>query len=457
MYRGRAAGISGRVGETMIRFYNGKLLTMDGELQVQESCEVWVDRDRIVLAGNAGRVREFCRTQAEKVEKDGAQAEISFEREIDLHGNLLMPGFKDAHTHSPMTFLRSYADDMPLQDWLYKQVFPMEAKLTPEMIYHFTKLAVLEYLTSGITASFDMYVEPEANARANLEMGFRTVLCGTLNDFKDSIETLEGFYRKYNQYHPLISYQLGFHAEYTTSESLLRDLAALAGQYRAPVYTHLSETAAEVAGCEERYGSSPVKTLAEMGLWEYGGGGFHCVHVSEEDMDIIKEKGIYVVTNPASNAKLASGIAPICAMLEREIPLAIGTDGPASNNCLDMFREMFLVTGLAKLREQNAAACPAEAVLKMATAGGAAAMGLKDCDCIAEGKQADLIVIDLHQPNMQPEHNLVKNLVYSGSKQNVLLTMVAGRILYENGQFFTGEDPEQIYEEVKKDLQILQA
>lgn len=457
MYRGRAAGISGRVGETMIRFYNGKLLTMDGELQVQESCEVWVDRDRIVLAGDAGRVREFCRTQAEKAGKDGAQAEISFEREIDLHGNLLMPGFKDAHTHSPMTFLRSYADDMPLQDWLYKQVFPMEAKLTPEMIYHFTKLAVLEYLTSGITASFDMYVEPEANARANLEMGFRTVLCGTLNDFKDSIETLEGFYRKYNQYHPLISYQLGFHAEYTTSEGLLRDLAALAGQYRAPVYTHLSETAAEVAGCEERYGSSPVKTLAEMGLWEYGGGGFHCVHVSEEDMDIIKEKGIYVVTNPASNAKLASGIAPICAMLEREIPLAIGTDGPASNNCLDMFREMFLVTGLAKLREQNAAACPAEAVLKMATVGGAAAMGLKDCDCIAEGKQADLIVIDLHQPNMQPEHNLVKNLVYSGSKQNVLLTMVAGRILYENGQFFTGEDPEQIYEEVKKDLQVLQA
>lgn len=441
----------------MIRFYNGKLLTMDGELQVQESCEVWVDRDRVVLAGDAGRVREFCRTQAEKAGKDGAQAEISFEREIDLHGNLLMPGFKDAHTHSPMTFLRSYADDMPLQDWLYKQVFPMEAKLTPEMIYHFTKLAVLEYLTSGITASFDMYVEPEANARANLEMGFRTVLCGTLNDFKDSIETLEGFYRKYNQYHPLISYQLGFHAEYTTSEGLLRDLAALAGQYRAPVYTHLSETAAEVAGCEERYGSSPVKTLAEMGLWEYGGGGFHCVHVSEEDMDIIKEKGIYVVTNPASNAKLASGIAPICAMLEREIPLAIGTDGPASNNCLDMFREMFLVTGLAKLREQNAAACPAEAVLKMATAGGAAAMGLKDCDCIAEGKQADLIVIDLHQPNMQPEHNLVKNLVYSGSKQNVLLTMVAGRILYENGQFFTGEDPEQIYEEVKKDLQVLQA
>ena len=430
----------------MIRFYNGKLLTMDGELQVQESCEVWVDRDRVVLAGDAGRVREFCRTQAEKAGKDGAQAEISFEREIDLHGNLLMPGFKDAHTHSPMTFLRSYADDMPLQDWLYKQVFPMEAKLTPEMIYHFTKLAVLEYLTSGITASFDMYVEPEANARANLEMGFRTVLCGTLNDFKDSIETLEGFYRKYNQYHPLISYQLGFHAEYTTSEGLLRDLAALAGQYRAPVYTHLSETAAEVAGCEERYGSSPVKTLAEMGLWEYGGGGFHCVHVSEEDMDIIKEKGIYVVTNPASNAKLASGIAPICAMLEREIPLAIGTDGPASNNCLDMFREMFLVTGLQKAVCDDPEAVPALEVLKMATVTGAHAMGLTECDVLAEGKKADLILIDLMQPNMQPLQNLEKNLVYSGSKQNVKLTMVGGKILYQDGRFYLDSTVQEIYE-----------
>ena len=452
MYRGRAAGISGRVGETMIRFYNGKLLTMDGELQVQESCEVWVDRDRVVLAGDAGRVREFCRTQAEKAGKDGAQAEISFEREIDLHGNLLMPGFKDAHTHSPMTFLRSYADDMPLQDWLYKQVFPMEAKLTPEMIYHFTKLAVLEYLTSGITASFDMYVEPEANARANLEMGFRTVLCGTLNDFKDSIETLEGFYRKYNQYHPLISYRLGFHAEYTTSEGLLRDLAALAGQYRAPVYTHLSETAAEVAGCEERYGSSPVKTLAEMGLWEYGGGGFHCVHVSEEDMDIIKEKGIYVVTNPASNAKLASGIAPICAMLEREIPLAIGTDGPASNNCLDMFREMFLTTALQKVQDQDASAMDADVVLRMAASNGAQAMCLPDCDSLAPGKQADLIMLDLHQPNMQPVNEISKNIVYSGSKQNVKLTMVAGKILYENEKFHLDEDPERIYAKVNETI-----
>lgn len=439
MHFSGAAGISGGVGETMIRFYNGRFLTMQGGIELQDDCEVWTDGARIVRVGR----------------QNENHADVRFEREINLHGNLLMPGFKNAHTHSPMTFLRSYADDLPLQEWLQKQVFPMEAKLNPEMIYHFTRLAVLEYLTGGITASFDMYAEPEANAQANIEMGFRTVLCGTLNDFKDSIPALESYYQKYNQYHPLISYKLGFHAEYTTSEALLRGVAELAKQYQAPVYTHLSETTAEVAACRERYGSSPVKALADMGIWEHGGGGFHCVHVSEEDMDIIKEKGLYVVTNPASNAKLASGIAPVGAMLQRGIPLAIGTDGPASNNCLDMFREMFLVTALAKLKQQDAAACPAETVLSMAVTGGAVAMGLTDCDCIAEGKQADLIVIDLSQPNMQPLHNPVKNLVYSGSKQNVILTMVAGRILYENGEFHVGEEPERIYEDVRKDIQKL--
>lgn len=418
----------------MLRFYNGKVLTLNEEMEIHEDYEVWIDQDKIVYVG------------PERSRLD--ESDRCFEREIDLKGNLLMPGFKNAHTHSPMSFLRSYADDLPLQEWLHQQVFPMEAKLTPDMIYHFTKLAVLEYLTSGITASFDMYAEPEANANANIDMGFRTVLCGALNDFRDTVPELEDFYKKYNQYHPLIRYQLGFHAEYTTSEPLLRDLSALANQLQTPVYTHLSETKQEVEQCRQRYGKSPVELLSDLGMWNYGGGGFHCVHVSESDMDILKARGIYAVTNPASNAKLASGIAPIAAMQKKGIPLAIGTDGPASNNCLDMFREMFLVTAFAKLREADASACPADKVLQMATTGGARAMGLTDCDCIAKGKQADLIVIDLHQPNMQPEHNIIKNLVYSGSKQNVKLTMIAGKILYEDGQFHVGEEPEKIYEKV---------
>ena len=435
----------------MLRFYNGKVLTMQ-DMEIHTDYEVWVEEDKILYVGpplNSKRGLEE-KSKRNDIESYEEIPKVIFEREIDLKGNLLMPGFKNAHTHSPMTFLRSYADDLPLQEWLHQQVFPMEAKLTPEMIYEFTRLAILEYLTSGITASFDMYVEPEANAGANVDMGFRTVLCGTINDFKDTIPELEGFYKKYNQYHPLIRYQLGFHAEYTTSEGLLRDVAALAKQYKAPVYAHVSETEQEVKDCYQRYGKSPVEFLADMGMWDYGGGGFHCVHVSEADMDIIKEKGLYVVTNPASNAKLASGIAPIATMLRKGIPLAIGTDGPASNNCLDMFREMFLVTALSKLREQDASACPADVVLAMATVGGARAMGLEDCDCIEKGKQADLIVIDLHQPNMQPEHNIIKNLVYSGSKQNVKMTMIAGKILYEDGRFFVGEEPESIYEKVEK-------
>ena len=180
-------------------------------------------------------------------------------------------------------------------------------------------------------------------------------------------------------------------------------------------------------------------------MYQYGGGGYHCIYMEDQDFEIFRDKGLTAVTNPASNLKLASGIAPIQRYLDEGIALAIGTDGPASNNCLDMFREMFLTTALAKVKEKDAACVPAEEVLYMATTAGAKCMGLDDCDQLAVGKKADLIMIDLMQPNMQPENHLVKNIVYSGSKQNVAMTMVNGQILYENGQFFIGFDPKEIY------------
>ena len=356
-----------------------------------------------------------------------------------------MPGFKNAHAHSGMTFLRSYADDLPLHEWLNDRVFPMEAKLTPEMIYHLTKLAILEYLTSGITAAADMYLTPDTIARAAADCGFRMVLVGAVNDFSQSVEEMERCYEVYNHYHPLVSYQLGFHAEYTTGRERLEAIADLAARKKAPVFTHNSETKAEVEGCIERNGMTPTVYLEKLGMFRYGGGGYHCVHMSPEDLDIFVEHSLYAITNPASNLKLASGIAPVEEFLQRGIPVAIGTDGPASNNCLDMFREMFLVTALAKYRENDASAVDAGKVLRMAAVGGAGSMGLSDCDILAAGKQADLILIDLHQPNMQPINHIVKNLVYSGSKSNVALTMIAGKILYERGSFFIGEDPEAIY------------
>ncbi len=413
------------------RFYNAKILTFANKDTIIDG-ELWVEGNRITYVGESP-----------------AKSSYLFDREIDVNGNLLMPGFKNAHTHSAMTFLRSYADDLPLHDWLIKQVFPMEAKLTGEDVYHLSKLANLEYLTSGITANFDMYFCPEDVSKASTDMGFRTVMCGGISDSigecDQVLNTLEGWYTKFNQYHELIGYRLGFHGEYTAAKPLLEGVAALAKKYKAPVFSHNSETITEVEQCIKRNGTTPTVFLDSLGMFDYGGGGYHCVHMNDEDLNVFKNKNMSVVTNPGSNAKLASGIAPIDKMIKKGIDIAIGTDGPASNNCLDMFREMFLTTALQKLLKKDAAAVDANQVLNMATVGGAKAMGLTDCDTLSVGKLADLIIIDLHQPNMQPINNISKNIVYSGSKQNVKLTMVNGRILYENNNFYVGEDVENIY------------
>lgn len=418
-----------------IRLYNARILTMEKGRPVFRG-EIWVKNDKIVCVAEQNELQSEWKSDFPK---------ISWDIEMDCRDNLLMPGFKDAHTHSAMTFLRSYADDVPLQTWLNEKVFPMEAKLTGEDIYELTKLAVLEYLTSGITSIFEMYLTPDTIAEACIDMGMRCVLTGGLNNFSSSPEQMEEEYLKWNKQNPLISYQLGFHAEYTCSKELIYRVAQLAHKYHAPVYTHLAETKKEVEECKARYGMTPAMFLDTMGVFEFGGGGYHCVHMTDEDMEVFRRRRMYAITNPASNLKLASGIAPIADFEKKKIPVAIGTDGPASNNCLDMFREMFLVSGLSKYREEDAASLDAMRVLRMATVHGAKAMRLNKADVLAKGKLADIIMIDLHQPNMQPIHNIPKNLVYSGSKSNVLMTMINGKILYRNGEFNVGESPEEIY------------
>lgn len=424
-----------------IRLYNARILTMERNREVFRG-EIWIKNGKIAYVASK-----------EEINKDWDKKEfprITWDVELDCEGNLLMPGFKNAHTHSAMTFLRSYADDVPLQVWLNEKVFPMEAKLTGEDIYELTKLAILEYLTSGVTAIFDMYLTPDTIAEACLDTGMRCVLVGGVNNFSSSPEQMEQEYLRWNKKNSLISYQLGFHAEYTCSKELLCKLSRLAHKYRAPMYAHMAETAKEVEECKARYGMTPAVFLDSLGMFEFGGGGYHCVHMTPEDMDVFRKRRMHVITNPGSNAKLASGIAPIAEYERRKIPVAIGTDGPASNNCLDMFREMFLVTGLSKLRENDAASLDAMRVLRMATVHGAKAMRLNKADVLASGKYADIIMIDLHQPNMQPIHNIPKNLVYSGSKSNVKMTMINGKILYYNGQFNVGESAEKIYEKCDK-------
>lgn len=429
-----------------IRIYNARILTMEEQREIFLG-EIHVKGNRISYVGPE-------MTKEELAEKE---PDTCWAREINAKGNVIMPGFKNAHTHSGMTFLRSYADDLPLLDWLNEQVFPMEAKLTPDDIYHLSKLAIMEYLTSGITANFDMYLTPDTIAQASYDCGFRTVMTGGLNNFSQSFEGLEEWYNKYNNPEELVTFQLGFHAEYTNSYENLERLAALSHKYQAPICAHSSESASEVEGCLERYGKTPTQLFNDLGMFDYGGTYYHCIYMTDEDLDIMAEKGIYVVTNPGSNVKLASGIARIEDMIAKGISVAIGTDGPSSNNCLDMFREMFLVTGLAKIKGKDASAVSADEVLCMATVTGAHCMGLTDADVLAEGKFADLIMIDLHQPNMQPINNITKNIVYSGSKQNVKMTMVNGKILYENGEFFIGTPAEEIYEKANEIINRMRA
>lgn len=374
--------------------------------------------------------------------------DVKPDREIDLKGNLLFPGFNNAHAHSAMTFLRSLADDLPLDEWLKKQVFPREALLTSDDIYYLTKLAILEYVEGGITSCFDMYFFPDSFVSACIESGFRAVLCSAVND-TEGFSFLEDYYNKYNNVNPLISYKLGFHAEYTTSENVLKDISILAHKYKAPVFSHLSETRKETLECISRHNMTPTEYLDSLGLYDYGGGGFHTVHMTDNDIEIFRRKKLFSVTNPCSNAKLASGIAPLRKIIDSDITLALGTDGAASNNSLDFFKEMYLASVLSKLRENDAKGVTPREIIKAATEGGAKCMGIKSGK-IEKGFNADLIIIDLSAPNMALKNNIVSDIVYSANKSNVIFTMIAGKILYDKGEFFIGESPERIYEKSKE-------
>jgi len=414
-----------------VRFINARLLTMKNGAHISEG-ELWVKGDRISYVG------------------EKKKSTIKFDRVIDCHGNVLMPGFKNAHTHSAMTFLRSYADDLPLKEWLYDKVFPLEGRVTIDDIYHLSKLAFAEYVASGITADFDMYYHPEAVAKASVDFGFRTVCLGTVTKYKESVPEMVKSYKEINGKNGLVTYRLGFHAEFTTNEEILVALSAAANELKAPIFTHISETAAEVQGCIERHGTTPVLYFEKLGLFNYGGGGFHCVWLTDEEMQLFKKRGLWAITCPASNAKLSSGVAPIQKMADMGINLAIGTDGPASNNSLDFFKEMFLVTALQKIVTKDPKAANPYMILEMATVGGAHAMGLNEADILDVGKFADIIMIDLNRPNMQPINNIIKNLVYSGNTSNVAMTMINGKVVYENGQYFIDEPIENIYQKANE-------
>ena len=212
----------------------------------------------------------------------------------------------------------------------------------------------------------------------------------------------------------------------------------------SPFFTHVAETEQEVKECIERYNMPPLKYLATRGLYDNGGGLYHGIYLNDEEIELVKKHNLFIVSCPASNAKLASGIAPLTKYIKAGINVALGTDGPASNNSLDMFKEMYLAAVLQKLVNKDPIAISAFDILKMATVNGAKAMSLHEADILAVNKLADLIMIDLHAPNMQPNHDIIANLVYAANKGNVLLTMINGKILYHNGEYFVNESKEEI-------------
>jgi len=429
-----------------IRLFHADVMPMEIDCRILQNHEILIKDGKIVYLGKPSTYREM--------ETDMRLCGIlphGFDKAIDCGGDVLMPGFKDAHAHSAMTLFRTSAENLPLDRWLKEQIFPMEAKLIPEDIEALTKLAIMEYVSGGITTAFDMYLTPDSIADAFIDSGMRCVQCGTVNNFTHSAKELEDFFLRLNDKHPLMSYQLGFHAEYTTDETILKEIAALSQKYCAPVSMHLSETEKEVRECRERHGGlSPVEYLDSLGMFCHGGAGFHGIYLSEHDMELLKEHKVSIVTNPGSNVKLASGMAPVKELLDRGINVAIGTDGAASNNALDMFREMYLTAGLAKLREQDAGAIDAQDVLRMAVVNGAYVMGIPESAYLGVGMNADIIRIGRNAPNMHPYHDFARNLVYSGNPSNVKMTMVAGKILYEDDTYHIGVKPADVYARAEK-------
>ncbi len=385
-------------------------------------------------------------------------------REYDGKGKLLMSGFYNAHGHSPMTLMRGYGENLVLQDWLNEKIFPFENRLDGEAVYWATMLAMAESFKFGIVSTSDMYYFCDDMARAFIECGAKGNISRSIANVKgESPEKLESFKeaRKfYDNFHGeadgRIKVDASLHAEYTSNPETAMALAEYASSVDTLMQVHVSETKLEHDECIKRHGLTPAAYLERMGIFDVPAVAAHCVYSTEEDMEIFKAKGVTVAANPVSNMKLASGICNVSEIMKRGINVAIGTDSVASNNNLDFMEEIKLMAiGNKVLRADPTAVTPKEA-LKAATAGGAKAQGRDDCGVLKEGNKADLIIIDIDSPNMHPAHNIINNLVYSCSSSDIIMTVVDGKVVYENGIYCTIDIEKVIYQAEKATNKILE-
>ncbi len=392
-----------------------------------------------------------------KISYIGAEKPEGYEDARIIPGNkkAIMPGFINTHVHVPMTPLRGYANDYDLDTWLTKYIFPAEDKLDARCVAAGAELGIAEMIASGTTSFSDSYFFSEEVAKIAAKSGIKANIARSVTNFNNEVKLNEFYstceavslYNDWNGYDDgRIKIDTAIHAEYTTSESLWRELGAYAREVGAIMQIHISETEHEHKECISRYGKTPIQVFYDAGVLDAKTVAAHCVWVDDADMQIMKKCGVSVAHNPVSNLKLASGVAPICTMLERGINVALGTDGVASNNSFDMFEELKLSAILHKGVNRNPTCITASQAFKMATVNGAIAQGRETTGEIKVGFDADLVVLDLDKPHLMPCHNLMSNIVYSARGADVCMTMVRGNILYENGEFKTLDVEKAEYE-----------
>lgn len=400
----------------------------------------------------------FLGINGDTIDYIGTEKPAGYDEERDMGGDLLIPGLVNAHTHTAMTLLRGVGSGLPLQSWLFDAVFPIEDRLTPEMIRAGSELALLEMLASGTTSFTDMYMEPQETAEAVLASGMKANLCRPVQCF-DPAEPVEENFRVreslalHDRFHGAgdgrVLVDFCVHGEYTCTADVVRYYAGFVRERGGNLHIHLSETKKEHAECVEKYGVTPARWFAELGAFDSRALAAHCVWVTDEDMAIMREHGVTAVHCPSSNMKLGSGFAPVRRMLDRGLNVALGTDGAASNNNLNMLEELHLASVIHKgFTGDPTTLTPAE-TLRMATVNGARAQGRGDTGELRVGKKADIAAISLKAPHMRPCLDPLALVCYSAQGSDVTMTMVDGKILYDHGEFLT-LDPERVYAGVER-------
>jgi len=363
---------------------------------------------------------------------------------LDLSGKMLMPGLVNGHTHLPMTLFRGFADDLPLMEWLEDHIWPVEFQLNDEMLEIGAKLGCTEFIRTGCTSFLNGYFHEQITGDVASTVGLRAVLgegffsfpsphFPTADDCWQTISALENRYKE----NPLIRTAVTPHAAFTVNPDELVASFELAEQLDIPWQIHLAESIAETAVCLDKYGKRPIALLHENGLLSNRTTLHHCVDVTADEIAILAEKKVNVVHNPASNLKLCSGLSPVQKMIDAGVTVGLGTDGASSNNQLNMFRDMGLAALIGKVKHEDASAVNAQTALDMATRGSAQCLGWPELGRIEKGYPADMIALDLSNPNLMPTYNHVSHAVYAATGMEVCMTMVCGEILYLYDDFKT--------------------